>query len=795
MSSFISKVDTNLEAYKLIYDPTRLLHLLFTKYGDIEEDYNNLILNQLLYNKLSHLNLVFKENCNINNINEFLKRRYKKKESLNRIPKLYDYYKNYYFYFCKPFFLNFFSANKMHNYYNKKAKIFYKNNYSCSIEKNEGKKKKRCHSNSLSSMDNDTQNNTIFTKRNKYIIDNNIDSNKCSITLTFDSSENYSKALESKRSKNDSFERMMKYFINEYQVKNKQKKDKKLMHNENNKIYNKEEINDNLYQNKLKNNNKNDESKNQNNLINYNNKIKEKSFSNIKDDNKNNYDLNQKINNNNGLIYKLSINSSELEEGKKNNNILNKQINNNIFDNLKNQLRINEKNIIKINNIDNNNNNYNINEQENTNKKFIFNEKVKNSSRNNNGKQNIFKLNNKLNIKNSLNIINIESRKSPKKEKKFLKFKDFITLKSNKNNIQMNSIKIFKIKNNQNNNNLFEQEKYKTLSKNKGSTESIKSINSNNNYEIKIDSTKFNTIFHSNKKNKSKKRISFLNKFSPIFINNIPTTNVNLNNKFTNYNSESSSPNHNIFLRNELCSKKKSSTSEKLSLLEYIKEEKNIFNKKNMIKLLKNNLSYSNNDNEQNNNFYNMKSFNSEQDLEKRNSNIIISKNFLFKNYTMGKILMSNNSNNSKNKKIMYGMDNLNNFLQISRNKNKKILNTFHGKSIPHSLSHSKSTSKDFGNKNLIKTSSFKTFAFDDKKIYIKNLKLKKNKYNNKGQIEDIIQNSKRSGCRTDIKYFGKNKSIYKSFGINNKNRIFSSININQRTNNNKKIFTIKQNY
>ena len=39
----------------------------------------------------------------------------------------------------------------------------------------------------------------------------------------------------------------------------------------------------------------------------------------------------------------------------------------------------------------------------------------------------------------------------------FLKFKDFITLKSTKNNLQMDRIKIFKITNNQNNNKIIGQ--------------------------------------------------------------------------------------------------------------------------------------------------------------------------------------------------------------------------------------------------------------------------------------------------------------------------------------------------
>ena len=111
MSSLKQNIDTNLEAFKLVYDPTHLLYLLYTKYGDIEEDYNILIVNQLLYNKFTHINSLFKENKFKNNIEEFLKRKYNKKECISRIPKLYEYYKNYYIFFCKPFFLYFFLFN------------------------------------------------------------------------------------------------------------------------------------------------------------------------------------------------------------------------------------------------------------------------------------------------------------------------------------------------------------------------------------------------------------------------------------------------------------------------------------------------------------------------------------------------------------------------------------------------------------------------------------------------------------------------------------------------------------
>ena len=44
------KVNTKLEAFKLIHDPTRLFYLLYSKYGDIEDDYFISFTNQLLEN-------------------------------------------------------------------------------------------------------------------------------------------------------------------------------------------------------------------------------------------------------------------------------------------------------------------------------------------------------------------------------------------------------------------------------------------------------------------------------------------------------------------------------------------------------------------------------------------------------------------------------------------------------------------------------------------------------------------------------------------------------------------------
>ena len=70
----------------------------------------------------------------------------------------------------------------MENYGDDKAEVFYKNNYENSKSKNEQSDKN--NSESLSSLDNITDNKIIFTKKTKKIIDKNLDSNCGTITLT-----------------------------------------------------------------------------------------------------------------------------------------------------------------------------------------------------------------------------------------------------------------------------------------------------------------------------------------------------------------------------------------------------------------------------------------------------------------------------------------------------------------------------------------------------------------------------------------------------------------------------------
>ena len=184
----LSNIDTKLEAYNLIHDPTRLFSLLYSKYGDIEEDYFILSINQFVFNKSTHMNVFYKESKILKDKGEYMHRYYHKKESKKRIPKLNEYYKNYHIFFCKPTFVNFVFSNILKNYEDKKAEIFYKNNYEDSnIKNDENEKSEKCESSSLSSLDNITFNKIIFDDRNKRIIDNDLDSKNITITLTLDS--------------------------------------------------------------------------------------------------------------------------------------------------------------------------------------------------------------------------------------------------------------------------------------------------------------------------------------------------------------------------------------------------------------------------------------------------------------------------------------------------------------------------------------------------------------------------------------------------------------------------------
>ena len=229
------KIDTKKKALKLIYDPVCLLRLLYSKYGHIEEDYTCLQINQLMYETSSHYAIIFKEFEYFQNYDEYLKRWYTNRESINRMPKINDYYKNYHKFFCKPNFSDFNIANIMQNYGDEKAELYYKDNFGVSNSEKEEDLSRKNNSNSLSSLDNITSNKIIFDDKNKFLIEKNEKSINYSMTMSINNttinSINYqNKNLASLRT-NESFEETVHDFI--HYKKKKPKKEKKNKKNKN----------------------------------------------------------------------------------------------------------------------------------------------------------------------------------------------------------------------------------------------------------------------------------------------------------------------------------------------------------------------------------------------------------------------------------------------------------------------------------------------------------------------------------------------------------------------------------
>ena len=234
------KVDTKKKALKLTYDAVCLLRLLYSKYGDIEEDFNCLYINQLLYETSSHYTIIYKEFEFYQNFDEYLKRWYTLRESVNRMPKINDYYKNYHKFFCKPNFNDFSIANIMQNYGDEKAELYYKDNFGVSNSDKEEDITRKNNSMSLSSLDNITNNKTIFNEKNRFLIDKNEKSINYSMTMslnntTLNSINNKNKNLASSKRTNDSFDQIVDNIV--HYKKKKKKKDKKSKRNKSNKNY------------------------------------------------------------------------------------------------------------------------------------------------------------------------------------------------------------------------------------------------------------------------------------------------------------------------------------------------------------------------------------------------------------------------------------------------------------------------------------------------------------------------------------------------------------------------------
>ena len=160
---------------------------LYKKYNFTQKKYNLQCVNYLLSNATCRLVSVFKEKMIIDYVDEFLKRKYNIKESKERIPKFYLYYKHYSIFFGQPFFTDFSFNIILQKSGEKKARIYYKNHYQNGESKDddnenigfaesgsddEDEDKKNNEDTNKKKKNNKNNNNTIFNSCIKENIDN-----------------------------------------------------------------------------------------------------------------------------------------------------------------------------------------------------------------------------------------------------------------------------------------------------------------------------------------------------------------------------------------------------------------------------------------------------------------------------------------------------------------------------------------------------------------------------------------------------------------------------------------------
>ena len=153
-----------------------LLSKNLKKYDSKPITNNIMIITNLIDCKPTHYFAVFKDYLITDYVEEFFRRIYLFNESIERIPNLFDYYKNYLNFFCKPTFKDNFFNIIVKNYSDFQAENFYKNNIeNKNQEKNRVIEVEENDYNKESNNNNDKNEvfiKTIFTKSIKNSTDN-----------------------------------------------------------------------------------------------------------------------------------------------------------------------------------------------------------------------------------------------------------------------------------------------------------------------------------------------------------------------------------------------------------------------------------------------------------------------------------------------------------------------------------------------------------------------------------------------------------------------------------------------
>ena len=112
------------------------IHQRYGAKSKLKYQYIGFIMENLIFNKNTHLVSTFKDYMIWDYVEEFLKRFYNDQESEERVPKFASFYKNYLKFFCIPTFKDIFCNEMIHNFSEKKAELFYNENYRKKKENN-----------------------------------------------------------------------------------------------------------------------------------------------------------------------------------------------------------------------------------------------------------------------------------------------------------------------------------------------------------------------------------------------------------------------------------------------------------------------------------------------------------------------------------------------------------------------------------------------------------------------------------------------------------------------------------
>lgn len=174
---YIIKKKNQKKGRNAILDNSKIISNNLRKYNSNTKIINIIVVNNLINCKSCHFLAVFKDYLITDYVEEFLRRIYLLNESIQRMPKLYNYYKNYLLFFCKPTFIDSFSNEVIKNYGDLNAEFFYKNKLDRKKNKKEAKKLldkniNYRNNNKDDVVDNEELIKTVFTKSIKNSIDN-----------------------------------------------------------------------------------------------------------------------------------------------------------------------------------------------------------------------------------------------------------------------------------------------------------------------------------------------------------------------------------------------------------------------------------------------------------------------------------------------------------------------------------------------------------------------------------------------------------------------------------------------